>query len=76
MTETLTHGYSSESILSLSYLMNTNMVGFRWLSKIVCICVLWIKVALALEGLMISDRSLQVKSNFPASGILGIQKIR
>ena len=35
-------------VLSKSYPMNTNMTGFRWLSKI---CILWTKVASALEGL-------------------------
>ena len=34
MTETLVNGYSSESILSESYPMNTNMTGLRWFSKI------------------------------------------
>ena len=29
MVETLAYGYSSESILSGSYPMNTNMAGFR-----------------------------------------------
>ena len=31
--------------------MNTNMTGFRVFIKIVCILVLWTKVASALEGL-------------------------
>ena len=38
-------------VLSESYLMNTNMAGFRWFLKNLCILVLWMKVALALEGL-------------------------
>ena len=29
MTETLAHGYSSESILNESYPMNMNMTGFK-----------------------------------------------
>ena len=33
--------------------MNTNMTGFGWLSKKLCILVLWMKVASALEGLRI-----------------------
>ena len=37
--------------LSESFPMNTNMTGFRWLSKDLCIIVIWTKVALALEGL-------------------------
>ena len=37
--------------LSESYLMNTNMTGFRYFSKNLCIIVLWMKVASALEGL-------------------------
>ena len=38
-------------VLSESYPMNTNMTGFRWILRILCIFVLWKKVALALEGL-------------------------
>ena len=34
-----------------SYLMNTNMTWFRWLSQILCSCMHWTKVALAIEGL-------------------------
>ena len=30
-----------------SYPMNTNMIGFRWFSKIFCVHVLWTKVASA-----------------------------
>ena len=41
ITETLACGYTSESILSESYLMNTNIL------------VLWTNVALALEGLRV-----------------------
>ena len=33
------------------HLMNTNMNGFRWFLKIFVSDVLWMKVALALEGL-------------------------
>ena len=39
-------------VLSESFLMNTNMTGFRWFSKNLCILVLWMKVASALEGLI------------------------
>ena len=53
MTETLAHGYSSESIFIESYLMNTNMTGFRWFTKGLGTLVLWIKVASALKGLKI-----------------------
>ena len=38
-------------VLSESYLMNTNMTGFIWFSKEMCILVIWTKVASALEGL-------------------------
>ena len=33
--------------------MNTNMIGFRWFSKNICVLVLWTKVASALEGLRV-----------------------
>ena len=36
---------------SKSFPMNTNMTGFRWFSKNLCILVLWMKVASALESL-------------------------
>ena len=45
MTETLAHGYSSES--SQQELSNANMTGFRRFSKIV---VLWMKLAISLEA--------------------------
>ena len=48
ITEPLVRGYSYV-ILNKSYSMNTNMTGFRWLSK--WYFVLWSKVASALEGL-------------------------
>ena len=38
-------------VLSESYPMYTNMTGFRWFSKNLCILVLWTKVAWALKGL-------------------------
>ena len=38
-------------VLAESFPMNTNMIGFSWLSKIF---VLWTKVASALEGLMLT----------------------
>ena len=38
-------------VLSESNSMNTNMTGFRLFFKILCILVLWTKVASALEGL-------------------------
>ena len=41
-------------VLSESYLMDTNMTGFRRFSKKNCILVLWTKVASALEGLIVS----------------------
>ena len=58
MAENLAHGYPSR-VLSESYLMNTNMAGFRWLSTISEILVRWMKVASALKGLscMVLDHS-------------------
>ena len=48
--------------------MNTNMTGFRWFSKDLCILVLWMKVALALEGLKLVRRRLDyVALNFSSS---------
>ena len=38
-------------VLNKSYLMNTNMIGFRWVFKRFCVFVLGKKVASALEGL-------------------------
>ena len=38
-------------VLSESYPMNSNMTGFRWFSKDLCILVFWAKVASALERL-------------------------
>ena len=38
-------------VLSESYPMNTNMTGFGWFSKNLCILVRWMKVASALVGL-------------------------
>ena len=38
-------------VLSKSFSMNTNMTGFKWISKKHCILVLRMKVASALEGL-------------------------
>ena len=32
--------------------MSTNMTGFRWFSKNLCVLVLWTKVASALEGIL------------------------
>ena len=43
-------------VLSESYPMDTNMTGFKWLSKIFCILVLLRKVASALEGLNQTNR--------------------
>ena len=40
MTDTLAHEYSSESILSKCYPMNTNMTGLECFSKILSSCVL------------------------------------
>ena len=31
--------------------MNVNMTGFRWFSIYLCVIVLWLKAASALEGL-------------------------
>ena len=47
-------------VLSESYLMNTKMAGFRWLSKSLCILVLWTKVAFLLEGLSINGLKIRI----------------
>ena len=39
-------------VLSKSFQMNTNMTGFKWFFKKLCVLVLWMKVASALEGLI------------------------
>ena len=39
-------------ILREGYSMSTNMTGFRWFLKNLCVLVHWTKVALALEALM------------------------
>ena len=31
--------------------MNTNMTGFGWFSKILSVLVIWMKIALAFEGI-------------------------
>ena len=52
MTETLAHGYSSE--ITENYPINTNMTGFRctlYFKIILCVFVLLIEAASALEGL-------------------------
>ena len=36
------------------YLMNTNMIGFRWFPNILYLLVLWTKVSQALGGLRIN----------------------
>ena len=38
----------------LYYPIYTNMTGFRWYSKNLCVLIYWVKVALALEGLRAS----------------------
>ena len=38
-------------VLSESYPMNTNMAGFRYVFRNLCVLVLWTKVASALEGI-------------------------
>ena len=47
--------YDYLRVLSESYPMNTNMIGFRWFSKKLRTLVLWTKVASALEGLCVED---------------------
>ena len=42
--------------------MNTNMTGFRWFSKNLCVLVLWAKVISALEGLSGLSLRLSVSS--------------
>ena len=38
-------------VLSERYSLNTNMTGFRWLWKFLCVLVLWKEIASALKGL-------------------------
>ena len=59
MTETLAHGYSSESTqqeLSNEYQHDRVQMAFKNL----CILVLWLKVALALEGLNMLTRNADI----------------
>ena len=42
--------------------MYTNMTGIRWLSKNLCILVLWTKVASELEGLKELKKNLKLLS--------------
>ena len=58
MTETLAHGYSSESTHQ-ELPTNTNVTGFRRFSKIFA-HILWMKVALSLEGLTYSCLQISV----------------
>ena len=55
--------------------MNTNMTGFGWFFKNLCFIVLWMKVALSLEGLRVPpeidswiydtfDNNFDVENNF------------
>ena len=53
MTETLVRGYSSESTKCESFLMNTNITGFRCFKKNLCVLVLWTKIDPVLEGLIL-----------------------
>ena len=50
MTEALVHG-THLRVLNEGFPMNTNMTGFRFFFKNLCILVLWMKVTSALEGL-------------------------
>ena len=45
-------------VLSESYPMNTNMTGFRWFKKNLCIVVLRTEVASTLEGLKIISENV------------------
>ena len=59
-------------VLSESFPMNTNMTGFRWLSKNLCVIVLWTKTALAWckigSKTLLADRSkLPLKFTCPVS---------
>ena len=64
MTGTLAHG-THLKVLDESYPMNTNMTGFRWFSKNICVFVLLAKVVSALEGLWeivkLQEQQLSVK---------------
>ena len=52
-------------VLSESYLMNTNMTGFRRLSEIF---VLWTKAALAVEGLIDNVLQFHLGPNYLSKG--------
>ena len=52
MSESLTHGYSSESTQQELSNMNTNMRKLNGFQKNLYVLVLWMKVALALQGLI------------------------
>ena len=47
----LLFSFGNVRVLNESYPMNTNVTGLRWFSKYHYVCVLWMKVASALEGL-------------------------
>ena len=47
-------------VLSENFPMNTNMTGFRWFPKNLCVLVLWTKVASALEGLSVHYQYLRL----------------
>ena len=70
MTETLEHG-TSLRVLSESYPMNTNLTGFRWFSKTLCIHVLGTKVTSTYEGLTLKHGTktldLQTSARFPGN---------
>ena len=55
MTETLAYEYASVRVLSESYPINTNSPGFRWIFENRCVLVIWMNVALALEGLILHN---------------------
>ena len=61
MNKTLASGIHLR-VLSKSYLMDTNMTGIGWFSRIFCIPVLCMKVALALKGLKVTMDVVKVWS--------------
>ena len=50
MTETLAMG-THMKVLGESFPMNTNVTGFQWFFENICVLVIWMKEASALEGL-------------------------
>ena len=63
-------------VLNESYPMNTNMTGFRWFFKDLCVLVIWTKVTSALEvlikGLQQVWQDYAMILNFPLTNCVNI----